>query len=358
MDRKQNPVCAGGERVYFFDHLKLFLIFCVVLAHYSRVCGSFTPDSPMGFVYITAFSFIMQGFLFISGYFSKNPEKCRKTAVKAFLIPFLVLSVILQSLKWFLMGPESVDLLVPAMALWYLLALFVYRFFLVYLLRIPFLLPLSVGAALLAGTVSEIGAELSLSRIICFFPFFLLGYYTDKAMIEKIRTAPLLPFGFLLALLLLFSYVCAFEGRVDFGFWHLKEGYEAYKMTNLDGMLGRGLIMAIGVLWILVLVRLAPSRPLGRKGALTAMGAATMSVYVFHIGLRYAIKAFGIPGEGGPLTWLILLFLAAASVFLFSRPVFQRIYDRLMEGAWLFCRRLSLRTLWLFSQVPAFLRRS
>ena len=78
------------KRSYLFDNIKVILMFSVVIAHFMRVSGFFRTDSLAGFVYIVSFGFIMQGFLFVSGYFSKNVDKCRNNAVKTFLLPYVV----------------------------------------------------------------------------------------------------------------------------------------------------------------------------------------------------------------------------------------------------------------------------
>ena len=63
------------KRSCLFDNIKVILMFSVVIAHFMRVSGFFRTDSLAGFVYIVSFGFIMQGFLFVSGYFSKNVDK-------------------------------------------------------------------------------------------------------------------------------------------------------------------------------------------------------------------------------------------------------------------------------------------
>ena len=79
-------IASGKERNYLFDNMKVLLTFFMVSAHYIRISGSFDVSSFGGFFYIIAFSFIMQGFLFVSGYFSKNVDKCRLGAAKNFLL--------------------------------------------------------------------------------------------------------------------------------------------------------------------------------------------------------------------------------------------------------------------------------
>lgn len=65
----------------------------------------------------------------------------------------------------------------PGFAMWYLLALFIYRVLLPYLLRIKYVITLSFLLSWLVGFIPFIGNDYSLSRIFCFLPYFLLGYF-------------------------------------------------------------------------------------------------------------------------------------------------------------------------------------
>ena len=116
------------ERNYLFDNIKGILIFSVVIAHFFRASSSFSVPTFGGVTYIISFSYIMQGFLFISGYFSRNLEKCRNTAFQTFLFPYLILMPIMYCIRLSIFGKAHFDLTLPTMALWYLLTLFVYQF--------------------------------------------------------------------------------------------------------------------------------------------------------------------------------------------------------------------------------------
>ena len=70
------------ERNYLFDNMKVVLVFFMVSAHYIRISGSFDVSSFGGFFYIIAFSFIMQGFLFVSGWTSAVWEPPRTSCCR------------------------------------------------------------------------------------------------------------------------------------------------------------------------------------------------------------------------------------------------------------------------------------
>lgn len=67
-------------RNHLMDNIKGILMISVITAHYLRVGGSFQLSSFDGTVYITAFSFIMQGFFRI--FFQKSAEMQRRSCEK------------------------------------------------------------------------------------------------------------------------------------------------------------------------------------------------------------------------------------------------------------------------------------
>ena len=61
------------------------------------------------------------------------------------------------------------------MALWYLVVMFYYRFFIKTLSRIPYILPVSVLVSLAAGCICVFGSTAALGRAFGFLPFFIIS---------------------------------------------------------------------------------------------------------------------------------------------------------------------------------------
>ena len=169
------------KRNYLFDNLKVLLIFLVVVGHslenyigYNVILRS---------IYFFIFMFHMPLFVYISGYFSKNIEKCRKNAIKGLLIPFILFNII-----WYAsVGNFKFPIYYAGWTLWYLISLSVWRFFLKDIIKIKWVLGLSIILGLLVGYVDKYSDLLSFSRIVAFLPFFLLGYYSDNSTINKVK---------------------------------------------------------------------------------------------------------------------------------------------------------------------------
>src|SRR5665648_1067408 len=95
---------------YRFDNLRGLLIWCIPISHFTRVGGDFSQASLSGIVYITINVFVMEAFVFLSGYFSKKPDRARETSYKTFLLPYLVWTFILFSVQICLFWESSFKL--------------------------------------------------------------------------------------------------------------------------------------------------------------------------------------------------------------------------------------------------------
>lgn len=315
------------ERDYLFDNIKAVLIFSVVLAHYFRMSDSFTLTAFGGAAYVISFSYIMQGFLFVSGYFSGNLDKCRSTAFRTFLFPYLILMPAMFGIRYSIFGNAHLNYALPTMALWYLLTLFYYRFLLKDLVRIKYILPISIVISLMAGFVPFLNSTLSLGRTFSFLPFFLLGYYFKKEWIERLRAIPKAAGLLALAALLCISVSIACFHLFPLAALYMKASYGATGLSWYQGVTVRSFILLISVLWIFVFINLAPKK----KTFLVLVGQNTMTIYVLHIIVRYIIKYFGDSFGQDVRSYLMLTTAAVLSCWLFSRPVSLKLYHFLMD---------------------------
>lgn len=311
------------ERNYSFDNIKAILVFWVVLAHYIRVGATFHVESISGVLYITAFSFIMQGFLFVSGYFSRNVEKCRKTAFQTFLFPYFILMPIMSVYRYFIFGHAQLNYFFPSMALWYLINMFVYRYFIKDLVKIKFILPISMIASFLAGMIPFLNETLSIGRIFSFLPFYLLGYFCSREQIEKIQNLPKSIGFLLLSALVGFSIIMSYD-KIDIETWQLKAPFFELGLGNLEGIGYRVLFFIVALGWIITLLILSPKK----KTWLVPIGQNTMSVYILHIFIRYFLKATHLLDGQGIWMYVSLILSTFISVWLFSRPIVAKAYDK------------------------------
>jgi len=324
----QDSCIVKKDRDYFFDNMKAVLVFSVVIAHYYRVGTLFRVDTFAGAVYIASFSFIMQGFLFASGFFSKNVVKCRNTAFRSLLFPYLLLMPLMYFVRCLIFESATLDLFTPTMALWFLLTLFYYRFSIAWLVKIKWLLPISVVVSLLSGCVPFLDERLSLARTFGFLPFFILGYYCRKEHLDKLRNLPRKSGIAVLALLILTTVLLAVYHPWGLSNWYMKYSYGVAGLSNFEGIAVRIFLSVLALLWIFVFLNLLPSQ----KCFLTSIGQNTMPVYVFHIIIRYLIKGMEQFHANNWPTYLALGLLAAASVWILSRTPVVKAYNLFTDG--------------------------
>lgn len=177
------------QRLAYWDNIKMLLIFLVVLGHaiaYAKWAG----DTGLLCLYNCIFSFHMPVFVFISGYFSKRITGPRKKDIEILLYPYLVFQVLnVFYVRYIKHNPASWNLFIPLHQNWYILALFIWR------LTIPYFqyvnkwigIAIALGLSLIFSKYQVADNLFALNYVFVFLPFFVLGYYIDKAEIQRIK---------------------------------------------------------------------------------------------------------------------------------------------------------------------------
>jgi len=312
------------ERDFLFDNIKGLLILCVVYAHFLRAT-TFDLGTWGSAIYSTFFCFIMQAFLFTSGYFSKKTDKCKETAIENFLFPYLILTVIMYIVRVLFFGWDNSKLhfIEPSMALWYLLVLFFYRYFIKDAKKLTHLLPLSILLSLLSGFVPFLNENLSLGRVFGFLPFFISGYLCTPEHIERIRQIPKVAIAPLLLILPVFGGIIAYTG-IGWNSILFKRPYLDEGLTAMQGILERSALMLIAFVWIVVFIAMLPRA----KTILSVAGQGTITVFVLHIIVRYGIKATQVFGQQNVYSYFCLFLCAVFVTWIFSRPLIVKLYQR------------------------------
>lgn len=211
------------ERDYGMDNLKWILIICVVFGH---VIEEISKEGLFGVLRAFIYSFHMPVFAFISGYFSKNMGKGYQHAVKNYLIPYLIFNTI-----WTMLDKHTVfiDILLPIYVFWYMLSLFLWKILTPALIRIRGIFLLSILLALYIGIFNEADRFLSISRTICFMPFFILGVLCKRSQIEKIRQIPHYICGIVFSIVSIFVVYCQMNSILSLKMY---ENIQSYKNVS------------------------------------------------------------------------------------------------------------------------------
>ncbi len=329
------------QRDYMFDTFRGLLILSIPMSHFTKMAGNqygamyltggFPEESLFGFVYITINVFVMQAFMFLSGYFSKKPERAQETAFSTFMWPYLVFTIAYYFVRMFFMDGANLKLLTPPFALWFLFVLFFYRFFLKYMIKFNWLLPVSIILYLLAGQIEEFGNFMSLGRAFSYFPFFLLGYYCSKerlAWFQGLRKRPL--FLILLGVILVGITFLLMHSDVKVGWYLLKQSVHSFpNMLWYEDTLMRILIFFVASGWIIFMINIIPSN----KNFISYIGMNTMPIYVFHLTLRYVVEFYGI--YVGVISCFVVAWFAFISVIIKNKKLYGALIALSIIGFWL-----------------------
>mgnify|MGYP003303947255 CR=1 FL=1 len=164
-------------RLYRFDNLKFLLMFLVVFGHVLEFVPGYGNTSD---IYRVIYSFHMPAFIFISGYFAKPaPRKVLTT----YIWPYILLQTLYLAYAYYVIAPwtepKTFQYPTPYWMLWYLPAMSGMHLILPIFItnnkyaRLTFLTGMSI-IALACGYDNSVSVGYTVSKILVFFPFFLL----------------------------------------------------------------------------------------------------------------------------------------------------------------------------------------
>lgn len=313
-----------------FDTIKGLLIFLVVVGHLYTKWGFVKGHgSLLSYFNAVEFSFHMPAFVLISGYFSRKStpslDYCRKQ-MKRILIPF----VFFDLLAWTLYVKKLSSIFTPCWTLWFLFSLFCWKMMLFSFLTLKHPICFSLLLALLAG-LTNASTFMSISRTLCFFPFFLIGYSLNESHIEKLRGLKrFIPAAVIVACftLIIFQIKAGYNMKAV---CFLDRSYQNLGIGRMKGAFFRLEAIAIGVLVTLGLIALTPTK----KSIFTIWGRHSITIYIAHSFFirelarwsRICFSAIRVPDF---LALLIYFMIAAAVCCLFGNRYVQAAYDRLV----------------------------
>lgn len=278
------------QRDYMFDNLKAFLIVMVVFGHLmERFAGQ--QNYFWTTVYTFIYSFHMPLFVFVSGYFSKNADKCRKNAFDGLFLVF-----ILANFCWKLfMGlvnkdlnvmTEIINIFQPGWTLWYILSLFWWRLLLKDLRRVRFIFIIVLVLGIAAILIPNGSGYMAVRRTISFLPFFLAGFYMTPQRVAKLRSikgARIIGVA-VVAIVLVLCYANSRLELIPYDtFYHDKsylsfDGIDRYKM-----MIYNAVTYFAAFVMIAALLMATP----GKRRWYTKIGYNTLPAYLGHSYIVY-----------------------------------------------------------------------
>lgn len=330
----ENSTVIKNDRDIQLDHIKIFLMYSVVLTHFliEFYKKSWQLNLVMGAVEV----YTMPMWCFLFGYFRKDAKKCRGDAVRQFLIPYFVFNFFIYAARHFFFGSEfnlvKYKFLTPQESMWFLMAAFIWALLLEELVKIRHILPLCIVAMLVVGKLSEFTTMLALSRTVAFLPFVLAGYFTSRENIEKVRKLPKWVGLLIVALSAPTAWFLFRVKKVMATFPLYAYPFSGYKLTRSArwyvGAGYRAVFLVWSALAIIALLILAPRKPL-RKRPEKATGPDTLSIYLLHL---FPVYFLLWSEEFGKITsWQgrLMFFAIASAVIVFvcaSTPVSRLLH--------------------------------
>lgn len=323
----------------YFDNFKGFLVICVILSHFLH---DIYDDSPFcEYLYMYLMMFAVPAFVFMSGYFSRNLEKCRRTAVQVFLIPYLVYDFLFACLQYVILQPDKtfhnfLQITRPKWGLWYLFAMFVFRLFAPDIKRVRSAAVIAFIIGIGAGFCGEFSTEYSLGRVFSLCFFFVLGLSMTEESMDKVKNFnKVVAIIILIAMAILIPFLmnCEFHGttlmthetilaRKPYGLAHRKLS-----------AIRRVIFYVLGTTMTYMLMVIIPRA----KTILTRIGKNSITAYVFHLFIIWPMRQYGFFDlkflyYNRVFTVIISVIISFSIAFLLSREPVRKFYDFVVNG--------------------------
>ncbi|MGL5616709.1 MAG: acyltransferase family protein [Sarcina sp.] len=311
------------KRNFLLDNLKGILIFLVVFGHSMELMRNDFIGAKI--LYIFIYLFHMPAFVFISGYFSKNLNKGRDTAVKSLLMIFIIFNTIWNTIALLAGKIDVFSFLMPGWALWYILSMFFWRMFLPDLVKVKNIFVISLIFGIIARMFTDFGTLLSLSRTITFLPFFLAGYFLkDIDNLRRNKGRKILSVIIMILIVVLAVYLAISKIIPTELLWGDRP-YSNFNNDILVNILAAIASYIIGFLAIYALVNLTPQK---RKRALSKIGVNTFPVYLLHTYLIFVIIGINIFISNYYLKLMVAFVGSIVITFLLSRDKVVKVFNK------------------------------
>lgn len=290
-----------GQRDYWFDNAKAFLILCVFMGHICECLIKTVPfeggtpqwlNNLFNFIYV----FHMPVFMIISGRFAKGRVNRNDwvTTINKLIVPYIVVQFFMM-LFYCVIGFSKVTVtsfFSPGYGLWYILVLGLYQMITPHLLKVfrnKWLLLFASLIFMIILSYQKYPFPAPLPRILNFYPFFIFGYLTAGYSFDFCKKAifrVLSAFAFI-GLFIAINY----DKIIDIALLSGKRIYSQYY-----DLLGIGksefLIITIvrylaGFLFFLFVMGISPVK----KHFCTKLGTNSTYIYILHLFIVVALTA-------------------------------------------------------------------
>lgn len=266
------------------DNIKGILILLVIFGHALELLRITSPVA--AYLYNFIYMFHMPVFIFISGFLAKDLTKGSQKAFRTLFIPFLLFNslwnIVQITSTYFvtlpLDSPEAFSFLNPGWALWFILALFMWKLLLPDLVKMKNLFAIVFIIGLFSRLFTEFNIFLSLSRLLVFSPYFVGGYLFNRAGLDRLRK---IHYAVPLALLvstLVFNYYFSFFTSFPTEFLWADRAFNFFSAHVITSIFFGLILYFIGFSFVIIFIKFTSKK----ENFLTRVGQHSFSVYILH----------------------------------------------------------------------------
>lgn len=302
------------ERNFLFDNAKAILITLVVVGHFADY---YTPISDhMKILFFFIYLFHMPLFIFISGVFSKsaiNGDRVKIERILSFLILYVGLKLSFYFIQRFVFLNEQAEfrLFIEGGLPWFMFAMAAWVA-LTYLLRnikARYLLIFSIALALYVGFDKNVADMFVASRVIVYFPYFLMGYYLNAAQIANFVKTKWVMIGSWMMVVGTAVFVYLNIDRIyQYRFLLTGRNSYAHMENEFNAMLLRLFLYAFVVILSTSLLAITPKS----KTFFSYIGSRTLQIYFLHhliLSIYMHFEINGLLSDYFPNQWLKIYLL-------------------------------------------------
>ncbi|MBW1601100.1 acyltransferase family protein [Streptomyces sp. JJ66] len=321
----------GKPRDPFLDNAKYLTILLVGLGH---AWAPMVSDSDTaGALYLATYTFHMPAFIVISGYLSRGfagrPAQVRRL-VTGVAVPYVVFEIAFTLFMRVIENPDrAFSMFTPSYALWFLVALFVWRLTTPVWKALRWPLPVALVIAMVASATPGIGGAMDLMRVLQFLPFFVLGLQLRPEHFELLRHRAMRV-----------AAVPVLAASLVFGYWALPRMNSTWLLRH-DAAPEMGVPAWVGPVMTLAtfgcalamtaaLLALTPRRTTW----FTSLGAGTVFAYLLHvypIHLARQYDWYSLPGADSTLGRAVFTVLALAMMTALCTQPVRRVFRCVVE---------------------------
>jgi fucose 4-O-acetylase-like acetyltransferase len=333
-------------RTPLWDNARFVAITLVIVGHATLELIS--KSDPAYSVYLFVYLFHVPVFVAVSGHFAQaTPLRAAdlRKLLGQLVVPYLIFETIWTGIHWAISGTLSLDYTTAWWTLWFLVALVVWRLLLPLLVALRFPMVISLALSVGAGYVGGLDDRFALARTLGLLPFFVLGWklkqwgVTERwmalrpAVVWRVRVAALAVFGVVAAVIAL--NISLWRELLIRRFLLYDEDYGSFGYEQWWAGALRLLFIGIAVILCFAFLTLIPRR----TTPLTALGQATLYIYLLHSFVLYPIRESSW-FQGNTSLWVLVaaVGVSAALPFLLGSPFVRKTVRPLVEPRmdWLF----------------------